>query len=757
VSAADGPRPVAAGVVPYAASGWTDADAALRLLALASAPYDAFVWRDPARAHEVARRLWDAGAGEVAPDTSHLLVEGGTLVGAMSALPGPLLVRRRLQAALALTRGGAALSPRGARAGARRVGHDAEAAARRLLPRAPRGRRGGPRDGRGRRLLAAFFDAARAAGAERCVLEVATDNTPAVRLYERGGFVAYSRPWQTPTGRRSGSPGWPRPSPPSRRARMREPSAGSAVAPPNDPAKDAADIAPAAPGGPAGGAEVPPAAAAESAQAARGVLDGQLVSGVAWTGAVRWAVQIVSWPVTLLTAKLLSPSDYGLLATLGVFTRFVSLITEGGFGTVIVSGAELSPRHLRQLNSLAVLVAAAAFLLSCAMALPVARFARDPAAAQVVIAVSTILVLDAAILVPAARLRRSLRFRELVLVEAVRNVTEIFVTLGLAYLGWRYWSLIGGALAGVLVQTAGLLSKAATGFERPVLAELKTTLRASLQVVSSRGGEFLSTNSDRLIGGRLLGSAALGEYTFASTLAWAPAEKISSMVTRVTPALFGRVRGDAAEMRRYLLNITEAVTLVTMPIFVGLAVVADDAIDLALGPKWAGMVGPLRFFCLAAAFSEAFIAVPHALQAAGRYKALAQNGIASLVLYPPAFLLLAARFGATGMALAWAVIGPALSARLLRVLSAELDLPLRRYARALAPAVTSSALMAAAVLAARAGLSRAGVGTGARLACSIAVGAAAYALCAWTLHNARVRAVIDFARRQRAAARSGAA
>jgi PST family polysaccharide transporter len=471
---------------------------------------------------------------------------------------------------------------------------------------------------------------------------------------------------------------------------------------------------------------------------------------VAWTGAVRWGVQLVSWPVTLLTAKLLSPRDYGLLAAIGVFTRLVMLVTEGGFGTIIVSGAEMSPRQLRQLNALAVIVATVAFLLSCGLALPVERFTRTPGTAWVVVAVSVVLLFDGGVLVPAARLRRALRFRDLVLVEAGRNLTELLTTLLLASRGLGYWALVGGALAGVTVQAVGILSMAATGFERPVLAEMRATLRASAHLVSRNLGEFLSTNSDRLIGGRLLGAAALGTYTFASTLAWAPAEKVSSMVTRVTPALFGRVRESPDELRRYLLNITEAVTLVTLPMFAGLALVADDAVGLALGPQWAGMVAPLRFFCIAAALAEAFIAVPHALQARGRLAPLAQNGVASLVLYPPAFFVLALHFGPAGMALAWAVIGPALNARLLRILCAEVGLPLRRYLRALAPAATGTAVMAAAVLVVRFAL--AGAGPGARFAAAVAAGVVAYALGTWAFHGARVRAVIDFARRQRAGA-----
>jgi PST family polysaccharide transporter len=500
-------------------------------------------------------------------------------------------------------------------------------------------------------------------------------------------------------------------------------------------------------GSPAEGAPGPPD---------RGALDSHLVRGVAWTGTVRWLVQLVSWPVTLLTAKLLSPGDYGLLATIGVFTRFVALVTEGGFGTIIVSGAEMSPRHLRQLNALALLVALGAFLLSCGLAWPVAHFTRTPDAAWVVVAFSAMLVLDGAILVPNARLRRRMQFRELVLIEAARNITDICTTLGLAFMGWGYWALVGGALAGVVVQTVAILSLAATGFERPVLSELQSTLRACFHLVSRNMGEFLSTNSDRLIGGRVLGSAALGYYTFASTLAWAPAEKVSSMVMRVTPALFGRVRDDVVEVRRYLLNITEAVTFVTIPMFAGLALVADDAIGLVLGAKWAGMVAPLRLFCAAAALTELFIAVPHALQARGHFKPLAQNGIASLVLYPPAFLLLAMRFGPGGMALAWAVIGPALSARLLRILCADLEMPVRRYLQAVAPAATSAVVMAGAVLAVRAALVGAGAPTAVRFAASVAVGALSYVLAAWTLHNARVRAVLDFARRQRAAMRGGA-
>ena len=73
-------------------------------------------------------------------------------------------------------------------------------------------------------------------------------------------------------------------------------------------------------------------------------LSGGFVSGMLWVGGSKWLTQLISWPITIVTARLLAPSDYAYLALVTIFTRLATLLTEAGIGTAIVSGPELPTR-----------------------------------------------------------------------------------------------------------------------------------------------------------------------------------------------------------------------------------------------------------------------------------------------------------------------------------------------------------------------------------------------------------------------------
>jgi ribosomal protein S18 acetylase RimI-like enzyme len=169
----------------------SERDAVLALTALASAPYDAFVWDTPDRAREVAVRLWDSGAGEVTPASCLIWRETEHVAGALVLLDGRQLRRARISAALALSRtDGFSLSDnereRAACAATAllQVANESLYLARIAVGARWRGR------GVARRMVE-FLTASAATVATRSVyLEVDAENTAAIALYRSAGFDA---------------------------------------------------------------------------------------------------------------------------------------------------------------------------------------------------------------------------------------------------------------------------------------------------------------------------------------------------------------------------------------------------------------------------------------------------------------------------------------------------------------------------------------------------------------------------------------
>jgi len=161
----------------------------LELEALAAAAFYAFAFANEDAAAAFRQLLLQRGAAEYAPPASRLLLEDGAPVGMFALLPSPLLLRRRLAAAVAIARthpysDDADLQQRLRLAGAilsRPATDDAYLSRIAVSPRA---------DGRGlgRWLLQRALGEALLLGARRCVLDVSADNARAIGFYARAGF-----------------------------------------------------------------------------------------------------------------------------------------------------------------------------------------------------------------------------------------------------------------------------------------------------------------------------------------------------------------------------------------------------------------------------------------------------------------------------------------------------------------------------------------------------------------------------------------
>src|SRR3989442_12666108 len=93
-------------------------------------------------------------------------------------------------------------------------------------------------------------------------------------------------------------------------------------------------------------------------------LDRSLVRGVAWTGAANWAGQLVAWASTLIVARLLTPEDYGLVGMASIYLGLITLVSEFGLGSTVITLRDLSEEQVAQLNGLALLIGAGSCALS---------------------------------------------------------------------------------------------------------------------------------------------------------------------------------------------------------------------------------------------------------------------------------------------------------------------------------------------------------------------------------------------------------
>jgi O-antigen/teichoic acid export membrane protein len=479
-------------------------------------------------------------------------------------------------------------------------------------------------------------------------------------------------------------------------------------------------------------------------------LDRSLVVGVAWTAGMKWGTQILSWASTLLVARLLSPTDYGLFGMAMVFQGFLAPIYDLGIGAAIIQRRDLSEDEIARLGGLTLQFGAAFALLTVAAAAPVASFYREPAVRWILMMLALGSAVAAFQTIPRTILARRLQFRTIALIDGVAALSQTACTVALAIAGYRYQALVYGAVLGAVISTVIAAAAAPHRYAWPRRAsKLRDAMRYGWHVTLSRIGWYLYTNADFAIVGRVLGKGALGAYTFGWTIATIPVDRVASLVGRVIPSVFASIQDNVPAMRRYCLGVTEGLAFVVLPLSAGLAITADDFVRVVLGERWAAAIGPLRLLAFYGGFRSLATVVSPILVATGHARRNLQFTLLAIAVLPPLFYL-GTRWGPTGVAAAWIVGFPLVSLPAYAFTLRMLAISASDYVAALWPALSATAAMSAAVIIAR-------VATGhwplaARFPLEVLVGALAYVGVVLSLHRGRIEAFRDLLRGARSRA-----
>jgi teichuronic acid exporter len=340
-----------------------------------------------------------------------------------------------------------------------------------------------------------------------------------------------------------------------------------------------------------------------------------------------------------------------------------------------------------------------------------------------------------------ALLQRAMDYKRLSVSEAVAALTQAVATVVAALAGLKYWSLVIGAILGKTTGAALNYYWQPVAFRAPRWDQIRSAIRMGGQIATSRLAWSAYTQSDGIVVGRILGESALGTYQMALTLASAPAEKISTLIMRAGGPLFARIQNDAVLVRRYFGIILEGLAFAVFPLMLGLAMVAPDAVNTILGPKWVAVAAPLTWLAIFVTLRTVSALCDQVLVSLRRTGFTMGMSLMNLALMPAAFLI-ASRWGINAVAASWLALSPVTVFPLILKVGRAADISIRNMITAVMPAVIASAAMLSTVALVRrwptGGLSRSVV--------EICARGAIYALVLSVFFRERVRRYIRFLR-----------
>lgn len=451
-----------------------------------------------------------------------------------------------------------------------------------------------------------------------------------------------------------------------------------------------------------------------------------VVSGLYWSAGGRLAAQAVSWAITIVVIRVLSPEDYGLLAMATVFVEFFAMMSQFGVGQAVVQAPDLDERKLRQMFGFAIVVNGALFAALFLGAPLVAVFFGEERLTAIVRVLAVPFLLSAFGMIPGAQLARKLAYKTGALIGLFGSIVGSVTTLVLALTGAGVWSLVWGSLAGAAwgVVICNIVSPF---FKWPVFSFRGTRelLLFGGNVTITRILWFWYSQADTIIAGKLLGKELLGVYSVSMHLATLPASKLSALVNQVAFPAFARIQHDRERYASHFLLAVRLLSFAVFPALWGMSSIAPELVQVLLGDKWLEAILPLQLLALIMPVHMFAPFMNTAANGIGRADVSAKQVLIAALVMPVAFLI-GSQWGLVGLALSWVIAFPVVFAAAIWLFVPVVGLRARDLLGAMAPTVLVCAGMYLAVTVARAILGSAMTDV-ALLTVLVLTGVAAYA------------------------------
>ena len=376
-------------------------------------------------------------------------------------------------------------------------------------------------------------------------------------------------------------------------------------------------------------------------------------------GAAQWglassAVQAgLHFTVGIALARLVAPTDFGLVALAAIVVGLATLISDLGLGPALIRQRPLTTEHLRVGLTTSFLVGLTLATLVFSLA-PVAGWFLHSGDLPAVLRAESLLFVFSGLGIPSrAVLRRNLAYRSLFLIEASSYVVGYgVVAITLAALGYGVWSLVAGALLQSLLASVLLLATARMPV-RPLLrrAELRELMGFGAGISLNQLVNYFARNGDNFVVGRWLGTQPLGLYARAYNLMMLPQNYFTAALANVLFPALCETNQDRARLSRGYLLAVQVSALVTAPVAVIMVVSAPHLIVTLYGDAWLGAAIPLQFLCAVGVCRTVYHVSGALTQASGQIYAELRRQLVYVTLVIVGSIL-GTRYGVTGVAVA---------------------------------------------------------------------------------------------------------
>lgn len=366
--------------------------------------------------------------------------------------------------------------------------------------------------------------------------------------------------------------------------------------------------------------------------------------------AARVLSQVVSMTVL---ARLLAPQAYGLMALAAIVTNLAYLFRDMGTAAAVIQAKAVSPEMASTVHWTNVGLGLLIGIMTAISAPLMATIFHEPGLANVLYLLALVFPVTGLSVLHQALLERESQFATVASAEIVAALAGLAVALLMAWRGAGVFSLVVQIIVATMVSTCIIVIRSTF---RPVrhwsLAQFKSIARFSGNLSLFNIVLYFSRNTDSMVIGRILGTAALGVYSMAYRVMLFPLQNMTFVVSRVLYPVMSRQQDAVAEVARLYLKALGFIAFLTAPLMAGLFALREPFVQLMLGEKWHASAVILAWLAPVGLIQSLVSTTGTVLMARGSTGLMLRLGILGAALQVAAFVI-GSRWGIEGVAAAY--------------------------------------------------------------------------------------------------------
>lgn len=322
------------------------------------------------------------------------------------------------------------------------------------------------------------------------------------------------------------------------------------------------------------------------------------IKGTMWSAVENVTKLGVTFVVSIILARLLSPEEYGLIGILTIFIALFNAIVDSGFTNALIRKQDATDTDYSTVfyTNLILSLFLAAVLYLCAK--PIAVFFERPELVALTKVMSSVVVINALAIVQRARTTKAIDFKTQTKITFISSIGSGAIGITMAYMRYGVWALVGQQISNQLFSTIFFWI-----YNRWMPKLIFSW--SSFKEMWAFGSKLLASNLIatiwqeiyQVVIGKCYTPSTLGLYTRAKQFADLCSSNLTAVVQRVSYPVLSSIQDDRERLKLAYKRVIKTTMLPTFVLMLGMAACAKAMIQVLIGDQWLGCVPMLQIIC----------------------------------------------------------------------------------------------------------------------------------------------------------------